>query len=90
MHRQLAEGRDLRLDKDGGLLWVNSHRQVVQGHFMQGAADLLRVTGVIGQGLLVGNHDVGIVLAGVLQGHPVLQRADIVTDVELPRWPVPG
>ena len=45
---QFGQGRNLGLHEEGRLGWVQAHRQVVEGHFGQGAADLFGVAGVIG------------------------------------------
>ena len=68
---------------------VDAHSQIVQRHLQHVLAHLLRVIGVVRQGLRVGDHDKDLVeLAGVLQPDTLLQRADIVADMETARWAV--
>ena len=57
--------------------------EVVERHLQDVLAHLLGVLGVVGQGLRVGDHDVNLVkIAGVLQAHALLQRADIVSHMQ--------
>ena len=66
-----------------GLGRVDAAGQVVQCHLQDVLAHLLRVVGVVGQGLCVGDHHIDlIVLAGVLQAHALLQGADIVAHMQ--------
>ena len=79
------------LDKDVHLVGVQTAGQIVQRHLQNVLAHLLRVVGVIGQRLRVGDHDKDlIVLAGVLQAHPLLQGTDIVAHMQAAGGAVAG
>ena len=79
------------LDEDVHLVGVQTAGQIVQCHLQNVLAHLLRVVGVIGQRLRVGDHDKDlVVLAGILQPHPLLQRADIVANVQAAGGTVAG
>lgn len=66
-----------------GLGGVDAAGQIIQRHLQDVLAHLFRVVGVIGQGLCIGDHNVDlIVLAGVLQAHPLLQGTDIVAHMQ--------
>ena len=65
------------------LCGVDAAGQVIQRHLQNVLAHLLRVFGVIGQRLGIGDHHIDlVVLTGVLQPHPLLQRADIVAHMQ--------
>ena len=71
------------LDEDVCLGGVDAHGQIVQSDLQDVLAHLLRVVGVVGEGLCVSDHDIDLVeLARVLQPDTLLQRADIVADME--------
>ena len=62
---------------------VDAHGQIVQSDLQDVLAHLLRIVGVVGEGLCVSDHDIDLVeLARVLQPDTLLQRAYIVADVE--------
>ncbi len=66
-----------------GLGGVDAHSQIIQCYLQNILAHLLRVVGVVGQSLCVGDHDIDLIeLAGVLQPDTLLQRADIMADME--------
>ena len=80
---QLGQLRHHGLDEDVCLGGVDAHGQIVQSDLQDVLAHLLRVVGVVGEGLCVGDHDIDLVeLARVLQPDTLLQRADIVADME--------
>ena len=80
---QLGQLRHHGLDEDVCLGGVDAHGQIVQSNLQDVLAHLLRVIGVVGEGLCVGDHDIDLVeLARVLQPDTLLQRADIVADME--------
>ena len=73
------------------LVGVQTAGQIVQCHLQNVLAHLLRVVGVVGQRLRVGDHDKDLVIfAGILQPHPLLQRADIVANVQAAGGTVAG
>ena len=80
---QLGQLRHHGLDEDVCLGGVDAHGQIVQSDLQDVLAHLLRIVGVVGEGLCVGDHDIDLVeLARVLQPDTLLQRADIVADME--------
>ena len=80
---QLGQLRHHGLDEDVCLGGVDAHGQIVQSDLQDVLAHLLRIVGVVGEGLCVSDHDIDLVeLARVLQPDTLLQRADIVADVE--------
>ena len=80
---QLGQLRHHGLDEDVCLGGVDAHGQIVQSDLQDVLAHLLRVIGVVGEGLCVSDHDIDLVeLARVLQPDTLLQRADIVADME--------
>ena len=80
---QLGQLRHHGLDEDVCLGGVDAHGQIVQSDLQDVLAHLLRVVGVVGEGLCVSDHDIDLVeLARVLQPDTLLQRADIVADME--------
>ena len=88
---QLGQLRHHGLDEDVHLVGVQTAGQIVQRHLQDVLAHLLRVVGVVGQRLRVGDHDKDIIIfAGVLQPHPLLQRADIVANVQAAGGTVAG
>ena len=73
------------------LVGVQTAGQIVQCHLQDVLADLLRVIGVVRQGLRVSNHNIDLVeLAGVLQAHALLQRANVVANMQAARGTVAG
>ena len=71
------------LNKNGGFFGIKAAGQIIQRHLQNVAAHLLRVLGVVGQGLSVGDHDVDLVeLAGVLQPDPLFQGTHVMADVK--------
>ena len=88
---QLGQLRHHGLDEDVDLVGVQTAGQIVQCHLQDVLAHLLRVVGVVGQCLRIGDHDKDLVIfAGVLQPHPLLQRADIVANVQAAGGTVAG
>ena len=88
---QLSQFRHHGLDENMGLGGVDAAGQIVQRHLQDVLAHLFRVVGVIGQGLCIGDHNVDlIVLAGVLQAHPLLQGTDIVAHMQAAGGAVAG
>ena len=88
---QLSQFRHHGLDENMGLGGVDAAGQIIQRHLQDVLAHLFRVVGVIGQGLCIGNHNVDlIVLAGVLQAHPLLQGTDIVAHMQAAGGAVAG
>ena len=80
---QLGQLRHHGLDEDVCLGGVDAHGQIVQSDLQDVLAHLLRVVGVVGEGLCVSDHDIDLVeFARVLQPDTLLQRADIVADME--------
>ena len=80
---QLGQLRHHGLDEDVCLGGVDAHGQIVQSDLQDVLAHLLRIVGVVGEGLCVSDHDIDLVeLARVLQPETLLQRAYIVADVE--------
>ena len=80
---QLGQLRHHGLDEDVCLGGVDAHGQIVQRDLQDVLAHLLRVVGVVGEGLCVSDHDIDLVeLARVLQPDTLFQRADIVADME--------
>ena len=88
---QLSQFRHHGLDENMGLGGVDAAGQIIQRHLQDVLAHLFRVVGVIGQGLCIGDHNVDlIVLAGVLQAHPLLQGTDIVAHMQAAGGAVAG
>jgi len=88
---QLSQFRHHGLDENMGLGGVDAAGQIVQRHLQDVLTHLFRVVGVIGQGLCIGDHNVDlIVLAGVLQAHPLLQGTDIVAHMRAAGGAVAG
>ena len=80
---QLGQFRHHGLDEDVGLGGVDAHGQVVQRHLQDVLAHLLRVVGVVGQRLRIGDHDVDLIeLAGILQADALFQGADVVAHMQ--------
>src|SRR5216683_6945341 len=74
--------RDLRLLKDDAFLRVEPDRQVVRGDFDHVLRHAARVRVVAGQRVPVGDEVEAVVGRIVLQAHPVLQRAEVVADMQ--------
>ena len=88
---QLCQLRHHGLDEDVDLVGVQTAGQIVQCHLQDVLADLLRVIGIVRQGLRVSDHNIDLVeLAGVLQAHALLQRANIVANMQAARGTVAG
>ena len=88
---QLSQFRHHGLDENMGLGGVDAAGQIIQRHLQDVLAHLFRVVGVIGQGLCIGDHNVNlIVLAGVLQAHPLLQGTDIMAHMQAAGGTVAG
>ena len=88
---QLGQLRHHGLDEDVDLVGVQTAGQIVQCHLQDVLADLLRVIGVVRQGLRVSDHNIDLVeLAGVLQAHALLQRANVVANMQAARGTVAG
>ena len=80
---QLGQFRHHGLDEDVGLGGVDAHGQIVQRHLQDVLAHLLRVVGVVGQRLRIGDHDVDLIeLAGILQADALFQGADVVAHMQ--------
>ena len=79
------------MDEDVDLVGVQTAGQIIQCHLQDVLADLLRVIGVVRQGLRVSDHNIDLVeLAGVLQAHALLQRANVVANMQAARGTVAG
>ena len=64
-------------------------RQAFEGDFDDVLAHLFGMLGVVGQRLRVRDHDENlVVLAGVLELHPALQRTDVVADMQSSGGPI--
>ena len=88
---ELSEFRDLRLNKECGLLGIESHREIVECHFDDVLSDLLGIVKVVGERLRVRNHDHGsLILAGILQRDSSAKRTHIVAHVQSARRAVSG
>ena len=86
--RQLGNSRYMGLKKHRDLIGIQSHRQVVNGHVIDTAADEIRIFKMGGQRLDIGQEDKGVVL--LLQFDSALEAAHIVADVELAGGAVSG
>ncbi len=85
---ELGQLRDPGLDDDGSGRRIDADRQIVEGHLEHVPAHELGLVGVVGERLYVGDQHVGRILA--LERHPILERADVVAEVERARGPVAG
>ena len=75
---------DGRLDEQRGLLGIEACRQPIGGDF-DGVLRDLRCVGVIGgQRVPIGDEEKAFVLRIVLQLDPILERAEIMADVQAP------
>ena len=86
---QFRELADLRLDEQGGPGGVKTSGHVVERDLDYVLTHLLRVVGVVGESLGVGDHYVDLVeLPAVLELDPAAQRPHIMPDVETAGGPV--
>ncbi len=85
---QLAGFGDERLEVDGAALGVHPDAQVIQDQLADVLADVARVVEAGGQGVVVGDDEEAVVL--IDQPHPIGERPDVVSQVELPGRPVAG
>ena len=74
--------QDLGLLEDGALFGVEAGGQPVDDEAAYEALEPGRVGIVTGQGVPVRDEEIGRM--GFLHGHPVLERAEIVPDMERP------
>ena len=89
VERQFAKFRNLRLDKQRRFLRIQTARKIVQRNLNDILAHFLRIVGIIRQRLRIRDHDENlVVLAGVLELHPALQRTDIVADMQSSGGPI--
>ena len=80
---ELAEFGNLALDEEGGLLWVETYGEIVEGHLDDVLAHLVGVVYIVGEGLSVGLEDEDFVVeAGVLEFNAAAQGAYVVPDME--------
>ena len=56
VHRQFGEGRDQRLDENRRLVGIDPDGEVIERHLEDIFADSLRLMGIIGQRLRIGDH----------------------------------
>ena len=77
---------DQRLLEDDGFLRIEAGGQVVGDDFDRVLGDLRRVGVIAGERVPVGDEVEAVVFGIVLEANPVLQRAEIVADVQACRW----
>ena len=75
--------RDVALHEEHGLLRVEAGGEVVEDDFAGVRRDVGGVGVVGGQGVPVGDEEVALVLAAVLQLDPVGEGAHVVAEVQL-------
>ena len=80
--------RDQRLEVDGAALGVDADARVVEHELADVRRRSRRVSRSGGQGVVVGDDEEALVL--VAEADAVLQRADVVAEVELPGGAVAG
>ena len=78
--RELGQLRNHRLHHDLDLLGIETDGEIIERDFKDVGLKLLGMLEVIGQRLHVGDQDVGLIF--VLQAYAILQRADIVPEVQ--------
>ena len=89
VEREFAEFGDLRLDEHRGFYRIKAAGEIVEGDFDDVLAHLFGMLGVVCQRLRIRDHDENlVVLAGVLELHPALQRTDIVADMQSSGGPI--
>ena len=88
IHGQLGQLGHQGLDHHGGDRGIQPDGWIVQHHLQHIGADLLGLVEMIGERLQIGDEHVGRVLA--LEEDALLQRADVVTQVQRAGGPVPG
>ena len=80
IERQLGELGYHRLDEDGRLLGIEAHGEIVEGHLDDVLPHFLRVVGIVGECLRVGNEDKHAVeVARILQFDAPTKRPDVVS-----------
>ena len=68
---------------------IKAAGEVVEGDFDDVLAHLFGMLGVVCQRLRIRDHDENlVVLAGVLELHPALQRTDVVADMQSSGGPI--
>ena len=83
--------RYLALDEEHALLRIEAGSEIVESHLDDVLANLLRVVGIIGEGLHVGHeHEHTVVVARILQLDTTAQRADVVSEMEFSGGAVTG
>ena len=88
---QFGQFRDLTLDEDGAFLGVETGSEIVEGHLDDVLSDLLRIVGIIGEGLDVGHkHKHPVIVARILQLHTTAQGANIVAQMKFTGRTVTG
>ena len=87
-HRQFSEFRDVALDHERRSFGVEADRQPVERDLQHRITDQVDVVEVVAKRLVVGDQEVALVL--VLQFDPVVQCADVVTDMQRAGGPDTG
>ena len=85
---KFCKRRNLRLNENRRFLRIKSGGKIIKRNLNQRIFDFFRVASIVGQGLLIGNHDVRSVFSRILHLNAVLKRADVMTDVKFSRWTV--
>ena len=80
--------RHVALDHERGFLGIKPHRQPVRRNLDHRTLDQPDVVQVVSHRLVIGNQEKALVL--VLHLDPVLQRAQVMPQVQLPRGPHAG
>lgn len=83
---ELGKLRDPGLDDDGGGRRIDPDREIVESHLEHVPSHQLGLLGVVGQRLYVGDQHVRRVRS--LELDPILERADVVTEVQGAGGPV--
>ena len=81
-HGQLCVLRHITLDDKRRLLGLEAHRKEVQGDLNYRTSYQIDIVEVVPQRLVVGDQEVTLVF--VLQADPILQGANVVTQVKSP------
>ena len=78
-----------RLQINGRFFWIYAHGQIIQYHLIDIFTQRIDVffLRLCGQHVQVGHQKIALVL--ILQGHAVLQRPNIVPQMQTPRGPIP-
>jgi len=77
---ELVDGGDFALDEESAFVGIDADGKVVGGDVDDGLADVLWFIGAGGEGMLVGDDEIAIIL--VLESEAVFEAADVVTEVE--------